>query len=108
MTQWYAAIEKANNGYIVRSNGEYVDEDGESVDEVLVIQQLDDAIVPVTESNAKHANHLGELKAFEELVATLREHFAIGHNKYDKYYLQVRIMERSFTDGIADKQLEEE
>lgn len=104
--QWYAGIEKANNGYIVRYNGE-PDEDGDCYEEVMVLQQREQPLgVPPTESTATEVNDLSELKAFEELLFMLKEHFAVPHGKHRKYYLRVQIMKRNYDNG-EDSPVEE-
>lgn len=104
--QWYAGIEKAQNGYIIRYNTP-PDEDGDVFEEVMVLEEKAQSIVqPITETNVGEVRELQKMRAFAELIDMLRSHFAVPHARNGKYYLRVQIMKRHH-DGGSDEPVEE-
>jgi len=106
--QYYAGIEKANNGFIIRYNGN-PDDDGNAFEEVVVIEHKNLIFKgPTPEELNGEARDLLELRAFKELVWLLKEHFSIPSAKSRKFYLDVRLMRRGLADGESDVEIIEE
>jgi hypothetical protein len=103
---YYAGIEKANNGFIVRYNSE-PDSIGNAYEEVVVIEHKNIAFKGPTPSTLEgEARDLLELRAFEELIWVLGAHFNIPTAKNRKYYLDIKLMKRG-SGKAGDVQIEE-